>query len=131
MILAAMRERLLASAPVAALVDQRIHADDEVPQGSAYPAVLLKLLAENPLYDLSGPTGNAECRVQVEAWASTMAEAAAVIEAIRDELEDRRFTYQGWKVGPVHVMNERDLPSLQQVYPAVRGMALDLISNSE
>jgi len=72
---------LIAAAPVAALVGDRVHPIVR-PQGGALPAVVYQVIGSRPLYHMQGADGLMRSRVQVDAWAQTYLGAVALAEAI-------------------------------------------------
>lgn len=76
----ALRARLLAAAPVTALVDQRIYWDDR-PQSSPLPAILLTVISDIRRQTLSD-WDMLEARVQADAMALTFAQKKALKEAV-------------------------------------------------
>lgn len=95
----AVRAKLVADSPLAALVGTRIYAD-ELPQGCTYPAIRFTLVSDVP--DRAVP-GFREARVQVSVYdddtsptdANTVAEA--VISAI--SRTDLQMSPAAWTVG--------------------------------
>lgn len=76
----ALRARLLAAAPVTALVSQRIYWVDR-PQGSSLPVIRLQVVSDPRPQHLKGFQTLRETRVQVSVLAETYASARAVTEA--------------------------------------------------
>ncbi len=94
---AALRARLLAAAPVIALVGQRV-TWVERPQGAALPAITLQNVTDERAQNFSGFDGLQPGYVQVDVWALTYASAKALKEAVIAALVpagsqgDTRFT---------------------------------------
>lgn len=78
---AALRARLIAAAPLTALVGQRVYWVDR-PQGSALPAVTLQTVADARNQHLKGFDSIQPARVQIDIWALNYATARSVAEAV-------------------------------------------------
>lgn len=65
-----IRSTLLADSAVAARVGGRVNWGSH-PQGAAFPAVVLTVISGVSYHVLSGPSGNADGRVQVDCYAMT------------------------------------------------------------
>ena len=76
----ALRARLLAAAPVTALVAQRIYWVER-PQSSALPAITLQVITELRDQHMQGFDGLTMSRVQLDAWALSFGSAKAIAEA--------------------------------------------------
>lgn len=81
----AYRARLLAAAPVAALVGQRVTWVDR-PQAAALPAVTLQLVTDERVQSYSGLDGAQPGYVQVDVWGLTYAAVKAAKEAVVNAL---------------------------------------------
>lgn len=81
--LEAIREKLAADLPLAALVGTRIYPQ-VIKQGAATPAVVLTVVSEVPQNTFTGAPGSLllSARVQVDAYAATYREAHAVADAV-------------------------------------------------
>lgn len=77
----ALRARLLADGPLAALVGTRIDWVER-PQGKPLPAVTLQCIADAHDQHLKGFESLQPARVQYDVWASTFASATAVKNAL-------------------------------------------------
>jgi hypothetical protein len=77
----ALRARLLAAATVTARVAQRVYWVDR-PQATALPAITLQIIDEPRDQHMAGFQDLRQALVQVDAWAATYAEAAALKEAV-------------------------------------------------
>ncbi len=77
----ALRARLVAAAPVAALVGARIYWTER-PQASALPAVTLQVIDDEREQHMKGVQGMQSTLVQIDAWAATYASGKALKEAI-------------------------------------------------
>lgn len=76
----ALRARLLAAAPVTALVSTRVYWVTR-PQTSALPAIVLQTMGDARPQHMKGFDDLRPARVQVETWALSYAAARAVKEA--------------------------------------------------
>ncbi len=81
----ALRARLLAASPVAALVGERV-SWIERPQKDALPGITLELVTDERVQNMTGFDGLQPGYVQIDPWASTYAQGkalkAAIIEAV-------------------------------------------------
>lgn len=78
---AALRARLLAAAPVTAIVGQRVSWMDR-PQGATLPAITLQIVTDDRTQNYGGFDGLQPGYVQVDLWATTYAAAKALKEAV-------------------------------------------------
>lgn len=78
---AALRARLIAAAPLTALVGQRVYWVER-PQGSALPAVTLQTVADARNQHLKGFDSIQPARVQIDIWAADYATSRSVTEAV-------------------------------------------------
>jgi hypothetical protein len=94
---ALVRERLLATSAVTALVGTRIYML-VLPQRVTYPAIRVQLVDEPVRYHLRGEDGSRRARVQIDAYDQPVgstdpyAGASAVADAVRTALSGQRFT---------------------------------------
>lgn len=97
----ALLSLLLADAGVTALVPAANIDWQRRPQGTAYPAVILRVINDRPAYLLSDTTDRASARVQIDCWALTYPAAKAVSRAVRACLSGHRdATFQRvWLLG--------------------------------
>lgn len=103
----ALRSRLLAAAPVAALVGQRVTWVSR-PQGSALPAISLLVIAGERPQHLKGFDALRATTVQVDCWASAYGQARALVEAAIAAVV-QPGTYYGVRFGRAGVSEPRDL----------------------
>jgi hypothetical protein len=89
---------LLAHAPLAVLIGNRIHWD-RLPQNVARPAVVMHLVSDVPNYHLLGPSGLIDSRVQFDCQAGSAEAAREVADALDARLGGYRGTYDGFKFG--------------------------------
>jgi hypothetical protein len=76
----ALRARLIAAAPVTALVVQRVYWVDR-PQASDLPAITLQTISEERPQHMKGFDGLDVSRVQLDCWATSYSQAQALKEA--------------------------------------------------
>ena len=77
----ALRARLVAAAPVIALVAQRVYWVDR-PQAAALPAITLQTITELREHHFLGLDGLDMSRVQIDCWSTTYSNAQAIKEAV-------------------------------------------------
>ncbi len=77
----ALRARLLAAAPVTALVAQRISWVDR-PQASALPSITLQVISDERPQHMKDFNDLRDARVQIDCWALSYASASAIKEAV-------------------------------------------------
>lgn len=82
----ALRARLLAAAPVTALVGQRIYWEDR-PQASALPAITLNYVIDARDQNMGGFQQVQRRLIQVDVWATSFATKKAMKEAVIATLE--------------------------------------------
>lgn len=99
---------LLAAPGVAALAGTRLYWS-RAPQDVAKPYVVLTLVSGNRDYEMLGPSGLAESRVQVDAYGITFAAAKGLARAIEAVLSGYRGTSGGIAFGGAFLDAERDL----------------------
>ena len=85
-VMAAINLHLRNQAAIAALVSTRVYSLT-LPQGITYPALVLTDVTTQHAEDFSGSSGWARAQIQIDAWATTYAAAAALAEAVRQELQ--------------------------------------------
>lgn len=81
----ALRARLIAAAPVTALVGQRVTWVDR-PQGAALPAITLQTITEDRPQTMAGFDGLDRSMVQVDCWAEEHIESTQLADAVVDAL---------------------------------------------
>jgi hypothetical protein len=81
----ALRARLIAAAPVNALVAGRVYWVDR-PQASTLPAVTLQVISDERPQTHDGFTTSRATTVQVDCWGRTYSEKVAVAEAVINAL---------------------------------------------
>lgn len=103
----ALRSRLKAAAPVAALVGTRIDWGTR-PQGDPYPSVVLKVISDPMPQDYKGFVGMRQTRVQIDCLAEDRAEAVALRKAVIPAII-AGGTYYGTRFGRAFIDSVRDL----------------------
>lgn len=78
---AALRARLLADGPLAALVSTRVDWVER-PQGKTLPAITLQSISDGREQNLKGFEELQPARVQYDVWGDTYADVRAVVEAL-------------------------------------------------
>lgn len=86
---------LLAYAPLAALVGNRVHWR-RMPQGQPAPNVVMHKISGSPSYTYGGPTSYAQTRVQFDCKGNTVAEAQQVAQALTVRLAGFRGAFAGF-----------------------------------
>lgn len=97
---------LLADSDLSALVGPRIHWD-EIPQGSADPAVTLFLVSGVPDYHMAGPSGLVASRVQIDCRGPSKEVALSVARAVEAVLSGLKTTIGSIKFDSVMKINAR------------------------
>lgn len=87
---------LLAHAPLAALIGNRIHWD-VMPQGQPMPHVTMYVISGLTNYTYSGPDKTQQTRVQFDSRGNSAAQARAVADALTERLSGFRAEFQGTK----------------------------------
>jgi hypothetical protein len=82
----ALREYLLADAAIAALIGDRIYPN-AMPQGVRATSIVYNRISDVGYHVYAGPLGFARPRYQLDAWAQTPDEAAALAGAIKERLD--------------------------------------------
>jgi hypothetical protein len=86
----AFRAILLASSGVTALAPASRINWGAHPQGAALPGVVLNTISDAQGYNLQGPDGHFEGRVQVDCYAPTYSKAKQLSRAVRAVLDGHR-----------------------------------------
>lgn len=120
-----IRARLLAAAPVAAIVGTRVDWMTR-PQKSALPAVTLQTASDARPEHLKGPDGARSTRVQIDCWAATYSAALTLARAIIAALQEPA-TISGKKFGNARVDSQRDLGETVSDGSFVHRQSMDLI----
>ena len=104
---AALRARLVAAAPVTALVGSRIYWVDR-PQASSLPAITLQTISEDRPQHMGGFIGLNPARVQVDVWGTTYAQVADLSEKVITAIVPAN-TANGIKFSRAFIDAKRDL----------------------
>ena len=104
----AVRAILAADGTVSGLVSSRIYPM-KLPQGPTMPAITYSRVSGPRVQELSGPSGLAFPRVQVDSWASTYAGVKALADAVRKALDGYRDTIASIRIGGVIMDGEVDI----------------------
>lgn len=102
-----IRARLLAAAPVAAIVGTRVDWMTR-PQKSALPAITLQTVSDSRPEHLKGADGARATRVQVDCWTATYAAGLTLARAVIAALQEP-VTISGKRFGNARVDGQRDL----------------------
>ena len=81
----ALRAKLLANAPLVAIVGPRI-TWTERPQGNVLPAIVLQVVADNRPQDFKARVGFRDTRVQIDCFAATRSVVVSLREAVINAL---------------------------------------------
>lgn len=90
-LLLSMYEELAADSTVTALVSTRIYRGT-APQSASLPYVVMHEISKPHAHDLSGASGMAEPRLQIDAIAADPDTCESITEAIRDTIDGFRGT---------------------------------------
>lgn len=80
----------------------------DLPQNPVFPAVIYMKISGMRDHALSGPTGHAHPRFQIEAWATTYSAAKGLARAIRQALDGYSGTVGDVEIGSILIESERD-----------------------
>lgn len=97
---------LKADATVAAITT-RVYPNF-IPQAPTYPLIVYQKITGYRDHALTGPTGKAHPRFQVEAWAETYSAAKALANAIREALDGKALSSGSVVIGSSIIQSERD-----------------------
>ena len=104
----AIQTILAADVAVSALIVARIYPS-RLPDGATYPAIVYQRISGPRLHDLSGPSGYATPRIQLDLWAATYSEAKALAEAVREALDGYQGVVGAYRIGECLMDGETDL----------------------
>jgi hypothetical protein len=82
----ALRQFLLADASIAAVVGTRVFVG-RMPQGERNPSIVYNRISDTGYHVYEGPLGFARPRMQIDAWAETPDEAAALSNLVKSRLD--------------------------------------------
>lgn len=80
-----------------------------IPQGATMPLIRYQKVSGVRDHVLTGPTGLARPRIQVEAWAETYSGAKSLAAAIREALDGYIGTAASVAIGSCLIESERDI----------------------
>lgn len=103
----AIREILATNSTVKAITT-RVYPST-LPQAPVYPLILYIRISGRRENTLGGPSGMANPRFQIEAWAATYSAAKALANAIRGALNGHQGTVGQVEIGSLLIQSERDV----------------------
>jgi hypothetical protein len=98
---------LYSGAAVTALVGQRV-TPLRMDQGADLPAITVQRIDGPRVRSLTGPSGLAHPRFQLDCWGSTYASVKAVATAVRQRLDGYRGLMGSTTVGGVSLESDQD-----------------------
>jgi hypothetical protein len=107
MIESELRTYLLAQSGIAALIGTRVYPM-KLPQSPTLPAITYQRVSGSRVQSLTGPSGMAHPRIQVDCWAASYDGAKALAAEVQDDLDGYRGTMGTTRVGGVIVYGDRD-----------------------
>jgi len=100
---------LTTDSDVSALVGTRVYPL-KLPQGYTLPAISYQRVSGDRLATLSGPTGRANPRFQIDCWASTYSGVRDLASKVRQALDGHKGGLGGEDdVGGISIEGDRDL----------------------
>lgn len=102
----ALRSILVADAGVLAITT-RVYPN-YIPQAPTWPLIVYQKVSGLRDQALSGPTGKAHPRFQIESWAKTYDEGKSLANAIRVALDGNTFTEGAVTIGSSLIQSEWD-----------------------
>lgn len=99
---------LLADAPIAAIVGDRVYPGRRL-QGSAFPSIVSTRISGQPLYVDEGRAGLLNARMQVDCWAQTYTDAKTLARAVDTLLSAFSGVFAGVNFSYIMLDEERDL----------------------
>ena len=103
----AVIDRLLADATVDSVMGDRVYFTDS-PQPVTMPFAVLTRIDAPRVHSMTGPSGLAAARIQVDCYAKTASTARAAAAAIRVSLDGFRGLQSGINVQGVLLLDEMD-----------------------
>lgn len=100
-------QRLLASAGVTALVEQRVWPGRRT-QGSALPSVVTHRIDGGREYHLKGDSGLSVARMQIDCWGDSYASAKRTARAVIAAMSAARWSAGGVRFDGVFIEDESD-----------------------
>lgn len=101
---------LLADSNVAALVGTRVYPAI-TRQTQERPNVVYQRLTTNRISTQDGPTGSADCLLQLSCWADTYKAARTLAEKVRLALDGYAGTSASVVIDGIFVQDEQDMPT--------------------
>lgn len=81
-----------------------------LPQGYTLPAISYQRISAERVHELSGPTGWAWARFQLDCWSSSYSGVRSLAESVRQSLDGYKGILGGGShVGGIYIEGERDL----------------------
>lgn len=108
MIESELRTHLLTESTITSLVGARIYPV-LLPQAPTFPAMTYQRVSGSRVQSLTGPSGMAHPRFQIDCWAQTYDGAKELAAAVMTELDGYRGTMGDTRVGGVIVYGDRDI----------------------
>ena len=108
----ALITKLEAAAPVVALVGERIFPN-RIPQGVGMPAIAYEQLSGPRDHVMDGNTGLVSTNYVLRCSCSIYAQAKAVSEAVRIELDGYQGTVGGIAISCIMLIDEKDDPEVK------------------
>jgi len=99
--------KLLATAPLTALVSTRIYFA-EAPEPPTLPYVTMTRIDAPRVHSLTGPSGLAAARVQIDVYAKSVKAARAIGKTIREAIDGFRGIQSGVNLQGVLLLDEMD-----------------------
>lgn len=118
-----LRTFLLADGTIAGLVATRIYPSI-LPQSPTLPAITYSTVSASRQNTMDGPDGLPSKRIQIDAWSSSFAQAAALSNAIRVRIDGYRGAMGGSTIKGVFADTERQLYDSE---PKLHRMSSDFI----
>lgn len=106
----ALRSHLLARAALVALIGERIFPA-AAPQGAVLPRVVYQRVTTDAVQSLRGASGLEGARIQLDAYAATYAQAAAIAHEIKQATIGHVGFMGGGESKGIVLLDERDLPA--------------------
>lgn len=91
-----LADLLLAYAPLAALIGNRVHWDT-LPQATPQSTIVMYVISGVTDYTMAGASGLVMTRVQFDCRGDTAAKARAVAEALKTRLSGLRTVFEGFE----------------------------------
>lgn len=115
---------MLSSSTLVALVEDRV-VWKQMATTPLFPRVVLHVISSNVDYNMSGPSGLVNTRIQVDCLGSTYASAQTVAAAVLALLSGYRGTYGTTKFDGIFHDNSRDTLEDDDIPESIFGVSLD------